>query len=122
MNSDRLDVHISLMSGPRDGDILIFGAPATDDELVLTIGRREGCNIVLSYDTQVSRLHARLIYDARDTEFYLEDVESRNGTFIGQEKVNGRLPLEVGTLFRIGRTWMRLDPPANSPPSNPTMD
>ena len=115
--SERPDVHITLMSGPRDGDTLDFVAPDTDDELILTIGRREGCNIVLSYDTQVSRLHARLIYDARDTEFYLEDVDSRNGTFVGQNRVRGKVPIEPGALFRIGRTWMRLDSlPDNSIP------
>ncbi len=113
--SDKPDVHITLMSGPLDGKTLIFEAPATDDELVLTVGRREGCSIVLNYDTQVSRLHARIVYDTRDTEFFLEDVDSRNGTFIGQNKVTGRVALDPGTLFRIGRTWMRLDPLAGTP-------
>lgn len=97
------------MSGPRDGETLSFPAPDGDDELILTVGRREGCHIVLSYDSQVSRLHARLIYDMRDTEFFLEDADSRNGTFVEDERVKGRIALDPGRLFRIGRTWMRLD-------------
>ncbi len=107
--SERPDISLTFMSGPHDGKTLNFEAPARDDELVLTIGRREGCDIMLSYDSQVSRLHARVVYDARDTEFFLEDAESRNGTFLGNAKVNGRVALQPGMLFRVGRTWMRLD-------------
>lgn len=107
---DRPGISVTLMSGPQDGKTLSFEPPAIDDELIITVGRREGCDIMLSYDSQVSRLHARIIYDARDTEFFLEDAESRNGTFLGSSRVKGRVSLTPGALFRIGRTWMRLDP------------
>jgi hypothetical protein len=45
--------------------------------------------------------------------FWLEDGGSRNGTFIEkqEEPINGRVSLRPGTLFRIGRTWLRLDVP-----------
>src|SRR5579864_1771758 len=103
-------IHVTLMSGPLDGYTFTFSTPSSNDPLVLTIGRREGCSITLGYDTQVSRLHARLIYDTRDTEFFLEDAGSRNGTFLGQTRVKERMTLEPGTLFKIGRTWLRVDP------------
>jgi pSer/pThr/pTyr-binding forkhead associated (FHA) protein len=107
-------IHVSLMSGPLDGQTFAFPTPNGNEPLVLTIGRREGCNITLGYDTQVSRLHARLIYDARDMEFFLEDAGSRNGTYLGQTRVRGRITLEPGTLFKIGRTWLRVDPLSES--------
>ncbi len=103
-------IQVSLMSGPQDGRTFTFAPPDGSAPLVLTIGRRESCNVTLSYDTQVSRLHARLIYDARDTEYFLEDAGSRNGTFLGSTRVRERITLEPGTLFRIGRTWLRIDP------------
>jgi len=103
-------IHVTLMSGPLDGQTFAFSPPDRRDPLVLTIGRRESCNIALGYDTQVSRLHARLIYDARDAEFFLEDAGSRNGTFLGQTRVRERMTLEPGMLFKIGRTWLRVDP------------
>ncbi|MHB8625549.1 MAG: FHA domain-containing protein [Aggregatilineales bacterium] len=103
-------IQVSLMSGPQDGRTFTFVAPDGSDPLVLTIGRRDTCNVTLSYDTQVSRLHARLIYDARDTEFFLEDAGSRNGTFLGTTRVRERVTLESGELFRIGRTWLRIEP------------
>ncbi len=108
--SSQDDLSITMMSGPRDGESYNFPLP-DDDDLILTVGRREGCSIVLGYDSQVSRLHARIIFDARDDEYFLEDVDSRNGTFIGQSRVRGRVALEPGTLFRIGRTWLRIDRP-----------
>ena len=45
--------------------------------------------------------------------FWLEDMRSRNGTFLEREKepLRGRVSLRPGTLFRIGRTWLRLDIP-----------
>jgi pSer/pThr/pTyr-binding forkhead associated (FHA) protein len=103
---------ITLMSGPHDGDILTFPIPTdmSDAPLVLTIGRREGLDISLEYDSQVSRLHAHLGFDGES--FWLEDTGSRNGTFIGDQKLSpgDRILLEPGTLFRVGRTWLRLDP------------
>jgi pSer/pThr/pTyr-binding forkhead associated (FHA) protein len=126
-NSVLLDKKISVtyMSGPLDGKILRFDQPEIGEESVLTIGRREGCDIYLPFDNQVSRLHARLGCDSlpiTSTEsvtnpfvlmFWLEDAHSRNGTFVEKEKdpLRGRVNLRPGTLFRIGRTWLRLDIP-----------
>ena len=116
---------ITYMSGPFDGKTLRFDQPDVGDELVLNIGRREGCDIHLPFDNQVSRLHARLgcvsnpvtasdsVTEPFILSFWLEDMRSRNGTFIEREKdpLRGRTSLRPGTLFRIGRTWLRLDPP-----------
>jgi pSer/pThr/pTyr-binding forkhead associated (FHA) protein len=98
------------MSGPRDGYTYQFKLGA-QDHLIITFGRRDTCEIVLAYDSQVSRTHARLIYDARDMEYFLEDAGSRNGTFIESRRIEAREPLKPGSLFRVGRTWLRLDAP-----------
>jgi len=100
---------ISLMSGPKDGDMLTFETLLDSDEATdLSIGRREGCDICLNYDSQVSREHAVLSYDGQ--RFWLEDTRSTNGTFIGDEKLEGRSEVEPGQLFRVGRTWLRVEP------------
>lgn len=111
------------MSGPLDGKTLRFDQPEMGDETVITIGRREGCDIHLPFDNQVSRLHARLgcaaiavtssesVTNPFLLAFWLEDADSRNGTFIEKETIQGRQNLRPGTLFRIGRTWLRLDVP-----------
>ncbi len=108
-------IAVTYMSGPQDGKSLEWDFPEGDGEMALTIGRRENCDISLDYDSQVSRLHARLLYMPQTQTFFLEDAGSRNGTFIGGEKLTGRIPLKPGTLFRIGRTWLRLDPLRGAP-------
>src|SRR5512134_2684461 len=119
------DISITFMSGPNDGKTLSFEQPDVGEERVLLIGRREGCDIHLNFDSQASRLHARLgcmsipvtASDSVDNPsmlgFWLEDENSRNGTFVEREKeaIKGRISLRPGTLFRVGRTWMRLDVP-----------
>lgn len=119
------EISITFMSGPLDGKTLRFEQPEIGDELVLSIGRREGCDIYLPFDSQVSRLHARLgcsvepvtgtdsISEPFVLAFWLEDQSSRNGTFLERERkgIRGRVTMRPGTLFRIGRTWMRLDVP-----------
>jgi pSer/pThr/pTyr-binding forkhead associated (FHA) protein len=103
-------ITITLMSGPLDGKTLEWDRPDSANEMVLTIGRREGCDISLDYDTQVSRVHARLVYSPESHTFFLEDAGSRNGTFVGSARLTERTSLEPGTLFRVGRTWLRVDP------------
>lgn len=117
---------ITFMSGPRDGDCLTFDLRLMSP-LLLTIGRREDADIDLSYDNQVSRLHAHLGCDGN--EFWLEDMDSRNGTFVDEERLppSEKTPIEPGTLFKIGRTWLRLDPLPSDitspvPPVNPPSD
>ena len=124
MSSNR-EVSITFMSGPYDGKTVNFEQPDSGEERVLLLGRREGCDIYLPFDNQASRLHARLgIMSVQVTAtesvenpfmlaFWLEDGGSRNGTFLEKEKVPivGRVNLRPGTLFRVGRTWLRLDVP-----------
>jgi predicted component of type VI protein secretion system len=106
------EIALALMSGPKDGDVLTFETLLDSDKPTeLSIGRREGCDICLSYDSQVSREHAVLVYDGE--KFWLEDTNSTNGVFIGEDKISGRSEVQPGQLFRIGRTWMRIEPMAH---------
>lgn len=121
----RADITITFMSGPLDGKLLHFAQPEVGHENAILVGRRDGCDIHLPFDNQVSRVHAKIICSARPVTaadntsqpsilmFWLEDVDSRNGTFVEKdaESLHGRMSLRPGTLFRIGRTWLRLDPP-----------
>lgn len=121
----RKEISLTYMSGPYDGKKLTFEQPPIGEERIITIGRREGCDIHIPFDNQISRLHAKLgcvsvpttSSDAITTPyvltFWLEDGGSRNGTFIEKEEepVNGRVSLRPGVLFRVGRTWLRLDVP-----------
>lgn len=121
----RREISITYMSGPFDGKKLTFAQPAVGEERMLSIGRAEGRDIHLPFDSQVSRLHARLGCVSVPTStgdsvtspyvltFWLEDGGSRNGTFVEKDDkpVAGRVSVRPGSLFRIGRTWLRLDIP-----------
>ena len=69
----------------------------------LTIGRDEATDIALSWDPEVSRVHAELVrVGARWT--LLDDGLSRNGSFVNGERVVGRRALEDGDILRFGAT------------------
>ncbi|MDL1900424.1 FHA domain-containing protein [Anaerolineae bacterium CFX9] len=114
-------VEIMIMSGVDDGTLLSFDAENGDGIIdlegsspgwILRLGRRDDNDICLRHDTFSSRYHARLIL--RAGHWLLEDCQSKNGTFIADEdddnQVQTPIPLRPGQLFRVGRTWMRIQP------------
>ena len=121
----RREVSVTYMSGPYDGKKLAFEQPDLGEERVILIGRREGCDIHIPFDNQISRLHAKLgVVSVPTTStdsvskpfvltFWLEDGGSRNGTYVEKDEVpiGDRVSLRPSTLFRVGRTWLRLDIP-----------
>lgn len=58
----------------------------------------------------MSRRHARLVW--REDSWWLEDLESTNGTFVGEFAAAQRLAapvrLEPGQVFRVGLARFRL--------------
>ena len=52
----------------------------------VTLGRGGGCNVPLAFDTFVSQVHARAF--ERDGTLWVEDLGSRNGTFVNGEQVH----------------------------------
>ena len=78
--------------------ITLTGAP-------VLIGRANDSTLVLT-DDYASTRHARIAL--QDGRWIVEDLGSTNGTYLGQRKVDGPLPLEVGVPLRIGRTVLEL--------------
>jgi DNA-binding winged helix-turn-helix (wHTH) protein len=65
---------------------------------VLIIGRDSGCDIVIP-DRQVSRFHARLSLEGEKT--ILEDLSSKNGTFLNNEQIKAPILLNDGDMFSV---------------------
>jgi pSer/pThr/pTyr-binding forkhead associated (FHA) protein len=82
-------------------------AAGTTFELVgtMTIGR-EGADIAVEGDTEMSRRHARLRVDGQ--RVLVEDLGSTNGTFLDRAKVVQPTPVATGTPIRIGKTVLEL--------------
>jgi pSer/pThr/pTyr-binding forkhead associated (FHA) protein len=97
-------VELMIMSGPDDGTLLKLVTPRTADGYV--IGRKEDCDVMLPYDSQISRNHARLYF--HDGGWRVQDMGSKNGTYLGKQKIEQSVPVKVGQMFRLGRTWLRL--------------
>src|SRR5258708_34431140 len=96
-------IELVIMSGPDDGTTLSLTAPRQGDAYI--IGRKEDCDVVLQYDSQVSRQHASLHY--KDGIWYVLDLSSRNGTYVGKPQMDTLVALEPGKRLRLSRTWRR---------------
>jgi pSer/pThr/pTyr-binding forkhead associated (FHA) protein len=78
----------------------------------LTIGRTPAAGIALAWDAQVSRSHATL--EAIDGVWtVLDDGRSTNGTFVNEERVQGRRTLNHLDVIRAGATRLRFHDPAS---------
>jgi len=69
------------------------------------LGRNPECTLVLDDDFASGR-HARIF--RRDGSWFVEDLGSTNGTYLGSSKLTAPTPVEVGTTLRIGKTIFEL--------------
>lgn len=91
--------HLLVTSGPLAGTRLPLRGSG------LLIGRSPDSTLVLEDDFASGR-HARII--DIDGAWWIEDLGSTNGTFVGEQRVIEALPLRPGDPIRIGRTTMEL--------------
>jgi pSer/pThr/pTyr-binding forkhead associated (FHA) protein len=72
----------------------------------VTVGRSPGCAVPLEDDAFSSAVHARVF--RRDGELWLEDLGSRNGTFLNDERVVGPARLQRGDRVKVGSTVLEV--------------
>ena len=90
-----MDLFIKILSGPKSGQII----PLVDG---MRFGRKEGDVIIK--DSSMSSVHAE-IFENQVGEFVLKDLDSVNKIEVQGEKLE-RLPLNLGTEFKLGNTGM----------------
>ncbi len=72
----------------------------------VVIGRASGLDLVVHAEG-MSRIHARI---ARESgRFYIEDLGSRNGVKVNQQRISGRVFLRGGNVIRLGRATFRYE-------------
>ena len=90
-----------ITEGPLAGSMV----PLTPTSI--TIGRDQNCTLVLN-DSYASSHHARVF--PKDGAWWLEDLNSTNGTTLAGRAVHGAVELPVGVPIRIGQTTLELRP------------
>jgi pSer/pThr/pTyr-binding forkhead associated (FHA) protein len=87
------------MEGANAGEtISLDGAP-------LLIGRGSDAAIRLD-DDYVSTRHARIA--ASGDQWFVEDLGSTNGTYLGSQRLTQPTTLQLGSKVRIGKTTLEL--------------
>ena len=85
--------------GPLTGSAVPLGSSA------VVVGRASSSTLVLD-DNYTSNRHARFF--PHEGQWYIEDLDSTNGTFVDGERVFQATPVATGTPVRIGQSTMEL--------------
>lgn len=90
------------------GRLRVLSLPETWNRVV--VGRSLNVDLVLSWDQEVSGLHAEL-QRLGDDWLLVDDGLSRNGSYVNGERVTGRRRLRDGDRLGFGGTDMRFQAP-----------
>lgn len=71
----------------------------------VVIGRGTDCDVVIQ-DLKASRRHCQL--SRKEDGFLLEDLGSRNGTYVNGQKISAPILLKANHTFQIGDTMFYL--------------
>ena len=82
-----------------------FGMSFVIDKKSTLIGRDESADIIIN-DPLVSHNHCVIKYDD-ENKFYIEDLDSKNSTFLNKKKIKKRGALLYGDRIVIGNTIFR---------------
>ncbi len=90
---------VEIVEGGNAGEVVaLAGAP-------LLIGRGNDAAIRLD-DDYVSTRHARIA--SSGDQWYVEDLGSTNGTYVGTSRITQATAISLGTRIRIGKTILEL--------------
>lgn len=91
--------HVMIVEGGNKGESISL------DAAPLLIGRGNDAAIRLD-DDYVSTRHARIATSG--DQWYVEDLGSTNGTYVGSSRITQAVALQPGTQVRVGKTILEL--------------
>ena len=91
--------------------LVVFRGDSVERELhvglqPVRIGRDAANDVVLD-DKRVSRFHAELMRDG--SSYFISDLNSRNGVWVNKQRINTRVPLDLGVPVTIGDYELTLE-------------
>jgi len=90
---------LQIVDGPNAGQSVPLGTEP------ILLGRGTDAAIRLDAD-YVSTRHAR--FATNGEQWFVEDLGSTNGTYIGSQRVTSPVPVAIGTSVRLGKTIVEL--------------
>jgi phosphoserine phosphatase RsbU/P len=98
-----------LASSPgRVGRLLLLSKAETREYQLAgaerSIGRGPNCDVVVR-DDEMSVEHARISF--AEECYWVEDLQSSNGTFVNGRRIQGRTALQSDDLLRLGGTLFK---------------
>jgi pSer/pThr/pTyr-binding forkhead associated (FHA) protein len=91
--------HVAIVEGANEGERVSL------DDAPILIGRGSDAAIRLD-DDYVSTRHARIA--SSGDQWFVEDLGSTNGTYIGSHRLTQPTTLQLGSKVRIGKTTLEL--------------
>ena len=74
----------------------------------LVIGRSTDCDIIINGDYSISKVHCIIIKDEYKDVLYVEDCNSRNGTYLNRKKVTKKARIRNGACINIGQCELKI--------------
>ena len=90
---------LQIVDGPNTGQSVPLG------EEPILLGRGTDAAIRLD-DDYVSTRHAR--FATNGEQWFVEDMGSTNGTYVGNQRVSTPIPIGIGIQVRLGKTVVEL--------------
>jgi len=93
--------------------------PAAESAFVFTrpeiiVGRQPGSDLHLD-DGTISARHARLTYQRG--QWWVEDLRSKNGVFLNQERIRSQMVLASGDQLRFGGVALQVEAASSGAPA-----
>jgi pSer/pThr/pTyr-binding forkhead associated (FHA) protein len=94
-------LRIKILTGPLKGTQQRF------DRFPITLGRSPDNSLPISGDDRISRAHVRIRHVPPN--LMVEDLQSRNGTFIEETRITDPVPISSGKVIRFGHTLVQFE-------------
>ena len=136
MAESPLDAHVATprelkdrIAAERRGTPFLIYRDGNDEQAIVelealgervTLGRRPGNDVVLDWDSEISRVHAALERMGDDWTV-VDDGLSRNGTYLNGSRVTARRRLHDGDTLSLGGVTIAFRAPAGESTSRPTV-